>query len=257
MQGPVDEEQHATAVARPREVAEQQPGDQGEPDEGLHPLHPYHDSLQSEAGTYPLGEQALVLAANGSLRRMGPHRDQPEERVEIEAAQGAHMAADAEVTLLEEGLSQQWQAQQESGGQCGERCACPIEPGDPHRRQDELEGGAQELSAKVWQEPQRMGGVAALGHVRGQPALEVAIAEAGDFGEERQAQARLQVSSEAQQARGEGDLEEEQRCDEAEQHPDGTQALPDEPQLASEVKEGAEEQGFDDKAHGSEEQRRN
>ena len=198
VQGPVDEEQHATAFAGPRQVAEQQPGGEGEPEEGLHPLHAHNDALQPEAGTRPLGEQALVLASNGPLRRMGPHRDQPEEGVEVEAAQGAHMAADAEVPLLEEGLGQQRHANRERGCQPGERRTRRIEPGDPHRRQDELEGGAQELSAQVGQEPQRMGGVAALGHVRRQPALEVAIAEAGDLGEERQAQTRLEVSPEAQ-----------------------------------------------------------
>jgi hypothetical protein len=74
VQGPVDQEQHAPAVAGPRQVAEQQPGGDGKPYEGLHPLHPHHDALQPEAGTRPLGEQALVLAPNRSFRRMGPHR---------------------------------------------------------------------------------------------------------------------------------------------------------------------------------------
>ena len=180
VQGPVDEEQHATAFAGPREIAEQQPGGKGEPEEGLHPLDAHDDALQPEAGARPLGEQALVLAANSPLRGMGPHRHQPEERVEIEAAQGAHMAADAEVPCLEEGLGQQRHAHGQRGAQPGERRARRIEPGDPDRRQDELAGGAQELSAEVWQEPQRMGGMAALGHVRGESALEIAIAEARD-----------------------------------------------------------------------------
>ena len=166
------------------------------------------------------------------------------------------MAADAEVALLEEGLGQQRQADRERRGQHGERRARRIEPGDADRGQDELEGGAQELSAQVGQEPQRVDGVAALGHVRGESALEVAIAEAGDLREERQAQTRLEVSSEAQQARRDGELEEEQRGDEAEQHPDGAQALSGEPQLAAEVEEAAEEQGLDDEAPGGEEQRR-
>ena len=100
-----------------------------------------------------------------------------------------------------------------------------------------------------------MGGVAALGHVRGQPALEVAIAEARDLGEKRQAQTRLDVPPDAQQARRNGELEEEQRRDETEQHPEGAQALPGEPKLAPEVEEAAEEQGFDDEPPGGEEQR--
>src|SRR5687768_11496165 len=98
-----------------------------------------------------------------------------------------------------------------------------------------------------------MGGVAALGHVRGQPALEVAIAEARDLGEKRQAQTCLEVPPDEQQARRDGEFEEEQCCDKAEQHPNGAQALPDEAQLAPEVEEAAEEQGFDDEAPSSEE----
>ena len=145
VQGPVDEEQHATAVAGPRQVAEQQPGGQGESDERLHPLDPHDDALQPEAGARPLDEQALVLAANGPLCRMGAHRDQAEEGVEVEAAQGGDMAADAEVALLEERLSQQRQANRERGGQHGERRARRIEPGDA----DRWSGQARRWSAAV------------------------------------------------------------------------------------------------------------
>jgi hypothetical protein len=101
-----------------------------------------------------------------------------------------------------------------------------------------------------------MGGMAALGHVRRQPALEVAIAEAGDLGEKRQAQTHLEVSPDAQQARGDGELEEEQRHDKTEQHPDGAQPLPGEAEPASEVEEAAKEQGLDDEARSGEEERR-
>ena len=41
--------------------------------------------------------------------------------------------------------------------------------------------------------------MAALGHVRGQPTLEIAVAEAGNFLQERYAQAGLQVAPEAPQ----------------------------------------------------------
>jgi hypothetical protein len=98
--------------------------------------------------------------------------------------------------------------------------------------------------------------MAALGHVGRESALEVAIAEVGDLGEERQAQARLEVSSEAQQARRNGELEEEQRGDEAEQHADGAQALSGETELTAEVEESTEEQSLDDEAPSGEEQRR-
>jgi len=56
------------------------------------------------------------------------------------------------------------------------------------------------------------------------------------------------VPPDAQQTLGDRKLEEEQRCNEAEQRPEGGQALPGKSQLASEVEEAAEEQGFDDEA---------
>ena len=54
-----------------------------------------------------------MLAAHGALGRMGAHGDQAEAGVEVEAAQGAGMAADAEVPLRAEGLGQQRQAERE------------------------------------------------------------------------------------------------------------------------------------------------
>ena len=100
-----------------------------------------------------------------------------------------------------------------------------------------------------------MSGVAALGHVRRQPAPEVAITKAGNLGEKRQAQTRLQVAPNAQQIGSDGEIE-EQRPSKGEQYADGTQTLVDEAQLASEVEERSEKQGFDDEAPGGEEQRR-
>src|SRR5262245_41905301 len=101
-----------------------------------------------------------------------------------------------------------------------------------------------------------MDGMAALGHVRRGSALEVAIAEVRDLSEECKAQTRLQVSSKAQQTRRDGELEEEQHGDEADQYPEGAQALSVEAQLATEVEEATEEQGLDDEFPSGEEQRR-
>ena len=64
------------------------------------------------------------------------------------------------------------------------------------------------------------------------------------------------MAPEAQQARGDGEIEEEQRRNKGEQYADRTQTLADEAQLASEVEKGSEKQGFDDEAPGGEEQRR-
>jgi len=51
--------------------------------------------------------------------------------------------------------------------------------------------------------------VAALGHVRGRPALEVAVIEARDLLEKGEAQARFEPPTQAQQAGGDGEVEEQ------------------------------------------------
>jgi hypothetical protein len=76
----------------------------------LHALDHDHRALPSEAGVRPLDEQALVLAPDGSLRSVGAHRDKAQERIEIEAAQGARVVADAKVVLREEGLCEEREA---------------------------------------------------------------------------------------------------------------------------------------------------
>ena len=163
----------------------------------MHALHHDDRALQPEAGARPLDEQALVLAPDGPLRPVGTHRDKAQERIEIEAAQGAGVAADAQVALREEGLCDQRQTDGERRCQDRERRARRIEPGNPHGRQGKLEDRPQELPAEVRQEPERLKAVAALGHVRGQPALEVPVVEAGNLLQERHAQARLEVPPEA------------------------------------------------------------
>ena len=80
-----------------------------------------------------------------------------------------------------------------------ERRARRIKPDDPHRGQGQLEDRPHELSAETGEEAERLHAVAALGHIRGQPTLEIPVAEAGNFLQERHAQAGLEVAPEAQQ----------------------------------------------------------
>jgi len=50
-----------------------------------------------------------VLTQHGPLCPVGTHRDKAQERIKIEAAQGADMATRTQVTLRKEGLGCQWE----------------------------------------------------------------------------------------------------------------------------------------------------
>ena len=136
-------------------------------------------------------------APDGSLRSVGAHRDKAQERIEIEAAKGARVVADAKVVLREEGLCEEREAY---GNRCCQDCArraCRIEPGNPHGRQRKLENRPQELSAEAWKEPEGLKAVTALGHIRDQPTLEVPVVETGELLQECPAEADLEVPPEA------------------------------------------------------------
>jgi hypothetical protein len=65
----------------------------------LYALDHNYSALPLEAGVRPLDEQALVLAPDGSLRSVSTHRNEAQECIEIEAAQGAGVIADAKIVL--------------------------------------------------------------------------------------------------------------------------------------------------------------
>ena len=70
-----------------------------------------------------------MLTPHGPLCPMGTHRDKAQERIEIEAAQGADMAADAQVTLRKEGLCCQRETNGKHRCQDCTRRTRRIEPG--------------------------------------------------------------------------------------------------------------------------------
>jgi hypothetical protein len=130
---------------------------------------------------------------------VGTHRDKAQERIKIEAAQGADMATRTQVTLRKEGLGCQRETNGKRRCQERERRARRIKPDDPRRGQGQFKGRPHELATETGEEAERLHTVAALGHVRGQPTVEIAVAEAGNFLQERYAQAGLQVAPEAQE----------------------------------------------------------
>jgi hypothetical protein len=84
--------------------------------------------------------------------------------------------------------------------------------------------------------------VCALGHVGGWPAAEPALREARQALLEHGAQARLHVSPEAQEARGERQLEQRQREQEAEQREGGRESLLANVEARADLEQRAEEQ---------------
>ena len=86
-----------------------------------------------------------------------------------------------------------------------------IDPDDARRGEDNFEAVAQQLAAQFGKAANQMNAVAALGHVGLEAALKVAVAEARDFFEKRQAQTDFETPAEAQQTAGERNFEQQQR----------------------------------------------
>src|SRR5439155_5112499 len=136
-----------------------------------------------------------------------------------------------------------------------DRCAGRIEPGDSQRGQGKLEAQPQKLSPEFRQEAERVDEVAALGHVRSETAVKVAVAEAGDLFEKRHAQAGLEPPPEAQYARSDRKLEKEKRGNKDEKRSYRAKALPGKTKLAPQIEEPAKQQSLDNHATGSKGQR--
>ena len=107
---PVGQQQHPAGLAAARQVAEEEPGRQAKAQQGLHAFDHHHGALQTEAGARPLHQEALVLAPHGALGPVRAHGHQPEQGVEVEAAERPNVGADAQVTLGEQGLDGERQA---------------------------------------------------------------------------------------------------------------------------------------------------
>ncbi len=137
------------------------------------------------------------------------HRYEAEECVEIEAGERTRVSTDAEVALPQQRLPEDRQRERNRGGQRSQRRAWRIDPCDCRGRQEQLEQRSRELRAEIGQEPDLVDAVAALRHVGGRPALEVAVAEPRNFLEEGDPQPRLQPSSESERGRRDGEFEQQ------------------------------------------------
>jgi hypothetical protein len=122
-------------------VAEQQRGGQPVADQRLHALDEQRRPLQDKPGPAPFGEQNLVLAPQRALGAVGAHRHQPQERIEVEAAQPPGVGANPEVPFQQQGLEDEGQSQGGEDRQDGEGRQRGIQPDETGRRQQQLERG--------------------------------------------------------------------------------------------------------------------
>ena len=176
-----------------------------------------------------------MLAAHHPLRSVHADGNQSEQRVEVIATQSAGVGADAQVALHHHRLHRQGQRQRNHGRRDREGRAARIEPDDARRGQRQLEGAAQKLASEIGQAADAVDHVAALGHVRLQPALEVAVAEARDLFQKSPPQPRFQMPPQAQQAGSQRKFEKQQSDKEQNQRRDRAHALAREAKVAPQV----------------------
>ena len=153
-----------------------------------------------QTGARPLDEQALVLAADRPLGPVGAHRPESYQGIEVETTQSTGVRADAKIELVEVGPQRERQQDSDERGEEGDRRAPGIDPGDRRGGDDEPQRRPDELPAQLREVAQPMRGVAPLGHVRDRSALEVAVHEAGNLLEERDAQSSLQATTKTHQS---------------------------------------------------------
>ena len=103
-QRPVRQQQRTPDVGRVAGVQPHDPAGQSDPDDDLQSLDDHDPTEEPLVGPCPLDQQALVLPAHGTLRPVGAHRGQPQEGIQVEAAQRARVRPDAQVEPLEEGV---------------------------------------------------------------------------------------------------------------------------------------------------------
>ena len=154
-----------------------------------------------------------MLAPDGLRCPVGADRHQAQEGIQVETAQRADVGAHPEVALGQEGLGGEWDANGQRGSEYRQWGAGRIEPGNARRGQDELATHQEQLSTQLWQEPYAVQAVAALGHIRGEAAVEVAVAEPWDLLQKRHAEADFELAPGAQDTPGNPQFQQEQqRC---------------------------------------------
>jgi hypothetical protein len=221
-----------------------------DPHEHLQRLDADDRAVQRAPRAHPLDEQRLVLPPQRAGGAVGAHRDQAEERVEVEARQRAVVAPLLEIALDDLALPGQRQRHRAHGRDDRERRRRSVDPHQTDRGDHQLERRAHELGAEARQLPHQVQRVAALRHVRDGAAVEVAIAEPRDLGEERRAEPRLEAPSQALHAAEDRRLQQREQREHAAERRQRAQPLPDDAELSPDVEQAAEQQRLEQAGGG-------
>src|SRR5215469_5366363 len=107
------------------------------------------------------------------------------------------MTPDTQVSLGQSGLCDQRREQCARGNQCYESSGGRLQPGDSSGCHQEFENGTEKLADLVRQMTQALRGMTSLSHVRCQPALEIPVAQLGNFFEKRDSKPNLKLPPES------------------------------------------------------------
>ena len=166
-----------------------------------------------------------MFAAEGAFGAVGAQRGQAEQGIQVETAQGPAVGAQAQILFFQQVVAAPAEHNKNQGGHNGERGAARLQPDHTQGGQQQLEKRPQESEAQDRQGAQGAQVVGAHGHIGGQAAVEVPVAQARDFLEEEDAQAGFQFPPDALHPGGKGQLDQENGQQKGEQRRQRAQAL--------------------------------
>ena len=189
-----------------------------------------------------------MLAAHGPLGHVSADGHQAEQRVEVEMPERADVGADPQIAL-DEGAADRERGEQREGREQPRRQRAPgVDPEESRERDDDAGDGARDLGAERGASPQQVRGVRPPGHVGGGAALEVAVPEPGDLGEEGDAETHLEAAPRPEHAVGEGELEPQHQEQVEHERAGGAEPQPGQRQLPADLEQAAEQQRLEDHA---------
>ena len=177
VESPVGQQERASALVSKLRAGEEQPRGEPEPGDELHAAGGHDGSRESAAGVGPFDQQRLLFAGERALGAVCSHRNEPEERVEIEPGERPRVRPLPQVALPQPRLRHRGNRQRRRGSGHRNVSRIGIEQGDADSRQHELERRSGELRAEVGQLADLMCRVRALGHVGRRAALKIPIGE--------------------------------------------------------------------------------
>src|SRR6185437_3426989 len=171
--------------------------------------------------------------------------------VEIEAAEGAQMAAQTQIALGQRWLGEEGNGGGDDGRGDGEGRARGKEPRDSGRGETHLKDGAQETPGEFGRLADGLDAVAALRHVRDEAAAEVTIAEQRNLFEKAEAEPAFEFAPKAEERGFEREFEKEHAGQKRDCQTGGAQPLSTDVQFLADIEQPAEQQSFDDYSYGS------